>query len=173
MFKSYFKIALRNLRKQKVYSLINVLGFAAGMACFIIISLYVLHEYSFDKFHEKSDRIYRIVAEHKWYDQFNRIAITSGPLAPALVRDAWRDRGQCYGASVEEFCQAGAAGESHCRTGCLVCHEQMAREFRLPHRNIVVGVCPGWRAGTFHCAVDREHAGGAGGAGESGGEFAV
>jgi putative ABC transport system permease protein len=87
MFKSYFKIALRNLRKQKVYSLINVLGLAAGMACFIIISLYVLHEYSFDKFHEKSGCIYRIVAEHKWYDQFNRIAVTSGPLAPALVRD--------------------------------------------------------------------------------------
>lgn len=60
MFKSYFKIALRNLMKHKAYSIINVLGLGIGMACVFLIFLFVREELSFDQFHENKDRIYRL-----------------------------------------------------------------------------------------------------------------
>ena len=60
MFKSYFKTALRNFRKQKVYTAINVLGLTIGLAFFILIGLYVRSELGYDKFHENKDRIYRV-----------------------------------------------------------------------------------------------------------------
>ena len=61
MFKNYIIIALRNLRKHKSYSLINISGLAIGIACCIMIFLFVQDELSYDKFHPNADRIYRIV----------------------------------------------------------------------------------------------------------------
>ena len=63
MFKNYFKVALRSLRKQFGYSFINIFGLAVGLTCFILIGLFVQFELSYDTFHEKSDRIYRIAKE--------------------------------------------------------------------------------------------------------------
>ena len=60
MFNNYVKIAFRNLMKQKIYSLINITGLAIGMACCIVIFLFVQYEFSFDRFHDKADRIYRL-----------------------------------------------------------------------------------------------------------------
>lgn len=60
MFKNYVKIALRNLLKRKGYTLINISGLAIGIACCLLISMYVLNELSYDRFHEKADSIYRI-----------------------------------------------------------------------------------------------------------------
>jgi len=60
MFKNYFKIAWRNLLKNKTFSLINIIGLASGLACFILIALYVADELSYDRFNEKASRIYRI-----------------------------------------------------------------------------------------------------------------
>ena len=57
MFKNYFKIAWRNLKKSKLYSFINVGGLAIGMAVAMIIGLWVWDELSFDKFHKNYDRI--------------------------------------------------------------------------------------------------------------------
>lgn len=66
MLKNYFKIALRNLLRQKLYAFINVFGLALGVACCLLILLFVEHEWSFDKFHQKADRTYRaIIVEHK------------------------------------------------------------------------------------------------------------
>lgn len=59
MLKNYFKIALRNLLKNKIYSFINIFGLAVGLTCCILILLYVNNELSFDEFHSKSDRTYR------------------------------------------------------------------------------------------------------------------
>ncbi|MTI88450.1 MAG: FtsX-like permease family protein [Balneolaceae bacterium] len=59
MLKNYFKIAVRNLTKYKIYSAINIFGLAIGVACCILISLYVINEWSYDSFHAESDRIYR------------------------------------------------------------------------------------------------------------------
>jgi len=70
MSKNYLLIAFRNLKKHKSYSLINITGLATGFTCCLIILLFVQHELSFDKFHEKSDRIYRMSARYwraeKW-----------------------------------------------------------------------------------------------------------
>ena len=60
MIKNYLKIALRNIMKHKGFSVINISGLAIGIACSILIILFVTHELSYDKFHENSDRIYRL-----------------------------------------------------------------------------------------------------------------
>ena len=59
MIKNYVKIAFRNLLKHKLYSVINIFGLAVGIACCVLIALYVANEWSYDEFHSKSDRIYR------------------------------------------------------------------------------------------------------------------
>jgi putative ABC transport system permease protein len=61
MISNYFKIAIRNILRHKVYSFINIVGLAVGMACTILILLWVQYELSFDLYHEKADRIYRLV----------------------------------------------------------------------------------------------------------------
>lgn len=63
MFTNYLKIALRNLLKKKFYTFINIVGLGIGMACCLLISLYVLDELSYDRFHEKADRIYRVTVD--------------------------------------------------------------------------------------------------------------
>ncbi len=61
MIKNYLKIALRNIARHKGYSLINILGLAVGMACCILILLWVFDELSYDRFHENLDQLYHIV----------------------------------------------------------------------------------------------------------------
>jgi len=56
----YGKIAFRNLVKHRLYSLLNITGLAIGIGSFILIGLYILDELSYDRYHEKSDRIYRM-----------------------------------------------------------------------------------------------------------------
>lgn len=60
MIKNYFKIALRNLFKHKVFSFINIFGLSIGIAAFLLIVQFVSHETSYDKFEENGDRIYRL-----------------------------------------------------------------------------------------------------------------
>ena len=60
MFKNYLKIAFRNLIKQKGYTIINVLGLAIGMAACVVMLIFVQDELSYDQFHEKSDRLFRV-----------------------------------------------------------------------------------------------------------------
>ena len=60
MLRHYFQIAWRNLLKRKFYSLINMTGLAIGMTCCVLIALYVYHELSYDQYHTKRDRIYRV-----------------------------------------------------------------------------------------------------------------
>ncbi|MFD2035039.1 ABC transporter permease [Belliella marina] len=60
MLKNYIKIAWRNLLKKKAYSLINVIGLGLGITCCFLIFMFVQDELSFDTYHEKSDRIYRL-----------------------------------------------------------------------------------------------------------------
>jgi len=66
MGKNYLKIAIRNLQRHKSYTFINVTGLAVGMACCLLILLFVRDELSYDRFHENADRIYRI--ESDWGD---------------------------------------------------------------------------------------------------------
>ncbi|MCE7040604.1 ABC transporter permease [Dyadobacter sp. CY312] len=61
MLKNYLKIAWRNFLKQKVYSFINITGLGVGMACCVLIFVFVRNELSYDSYHEKGDRIYRVI----------------------------------------------------------------------------------------------------------------
>src|SRR5688572_7718820 len=63
MIKNYFKIALRNLSRYKLFSGLNIFGLATGMACSILIFLWVQDELSFDKFNPNADHIFRITAK--------------------------------------------------------------------------------------------------------------
>src|ERR1700743_3209032 len=63
MLKTYLKLAYRNLIKQKAYSVINILGLTIGLASSILILLWVQNELSFDKFHQNSGQIYRVVSD--------------------------------------------------------------------------------------------------------------
>jgi putative ABC transport system permease protein len=65
MLKNYFKIAFRNLWRHRVFSFINIMGLSVGMTACLLIFLYVRFEMSYDKFHPKVDRIYRVVADIK------------------------------------------------------------------------------------------------------------
>jgi putative ABC transport system permease protein len=84
MFKNYFKTAIRNLFHNKTYTVINIAGIAIGLTAFWLIILYVADEFSYDRHHQNSDRIYR-VAQHTIWDGGNiHQASTSAPFAPAL-----------------------------------------------------------------------------------------
>jgi hypothetical protein len=65
MIKNYFKIAWRNLVRNKIYSIINLLGLSLGVLACIIIYLVTSFEFSYDKFHPNKERIYRLVSEMK------------------------------------------------------------------------------------------------------------
>ena len=84
MFRSHFKIAWRNLVKGKIYSIINISGLAVGIACCLIILLYIGKELSYDRFHKKADRIYRISLSLGNSDERSTVAWAPGPLGPAL-----------------------------------------------------------------------------------------
>ena len=84
MLTNYSKIALRNFRKHKGYAFINITGLAVSLACCLLIVLYVQDEHSYDRFHEKSDRIYRVVNEVRLGDKPGHWVWTAIPLAPAL-----------------------------------------------------------------------------------------
>ena len=84
MLKNYFKIAFRNLWRKRAYSLINVTGLAVGMACCFLIFLYVHFELSYDRFHQKADRIYRVVGDLKSSTETLHWYVTPGPLARSI-----------------------------------------------------------------------------------------
>ncbi|MCP4727613.1 MAG: FtsX-like permease family protein, partial [bacterium] len=89
MFKNYLKIALRIIGRRKGYSIINIAGLSVGMACFILIMLYVRYELSYDDFHENKDRIYRVIM-HQPGDLYlgsDHYCVTWAPLADALIND--------------------------------------------------------------------------------------
>jgi putative ABC transport system permease protein len=84
MFKNYLKIALRNLQRQRGYSLINILGLAAGIAGCWLIFLFVSREMSYDRHWPASERIYRVAEEIKSSTATRQFAHISFPYAPAV-----------------------------------------------------------------------------------------
>ena len=87
MLTHHLRYAIRHLTKTKLYTILNVFGLSVGLACFATIGLWVKPELSYDRFHEQSGRIYRIV--NKYVDETSQIeqAVTSPPLGPALPKD--------------------------------------------------------------------------------------
>lgn len=83
MLKNYLKIAFRNLAKDRLYSLINIIGLAVGMACCLFILLYIQDEVSYDRFHRDSDQIYRAALDLNRPDGTRHFASTPFALAAA------------------------------------------------------------------------------------------
>ncbi|MFA8433647.1 MAG: ABC transporter permease [Marinifilaceae bacterium] len=85
MFRNLLKIIVRNLYRQKVFSVINILGLAIGIACAILIYLWVQNELSFDKFHQDSERLFTLY-EDQFYEAGEQFTMysTPAPLAGAL-----------------------------------------------------------------------------------------
>ncbi len=87
MLKNLLTVALRNLRKDVGYSLLNILGLTIGITCSLLLLLYVANELSYDRYHDKADRIYRVFTDIKEPEQEDHITFTQFPLGPALVKD--------------------------------------------------------------------------------------
>ncbi len=83
MFKNYFKITVRNLLKDKIYTLINVFGLSIGIACCILIYFFIQNEMSYDRFHEDIDNTYLTVTKIMVFE----LPATPGPMSAALERD--------------------------------------------------------------------------------------
>jgi putative ABC transport system permease protein len=84
MIRNYFKVAFRYLSRHKGYTTINVLGLAVGIACCILMMLFVRSEWSFDRFHSKQDRIYRAWLEEHYQGEVFLNTVTPVPLVPVL-----------------------------------------------------------------------------------------
>jgi putative ABC transport system permease protein len=87
MLRNYIVVALRNLWRQRGYTLINIFGLTIGLASTIFILLYVINEMSYDRFHEKSDRIHRIWISGSMPATEMRHAVSSPPMAEAMLND--------------------------------------------------------------------------------------
>jgi len=87
MLKNYIKIALRNLRRNKLYSVLNITGLAIGITCCMLILLYVQDELSYDRFHEKSTRIYRATTHFVLKDRIMDFASTAHVQGPMFKEE--------------------------------------------------------------------------------------
>ena len=87
MIRNYLKVALRNLWRNKTFSLINIIGLATGLCCFILIALYVLDELSYDRFYKNSDRIYRISSDIRFGGAETKYPFTSDMMGQTLKKD--------------------------------------------------------------------------------------
>jgi putative ABC transport system permease protein len=87
MLKNYFKIAFRNLQRNKVYAIINVIGLSLGIACGILIFTLVSYHLSFDDFHNNKNRIFRIVSNYTYADGIEHQQGVQQPLGKAFRND--------------------------------------------------------------------------------------
>ncbi len=87
MIKNYFKVALRNLWKNKGFSAINIIGLAVGIAVCLLITLYVIDELSYDKYNTKADRIYRVDGDIQFGGNHFILAVAPDPMGPTLKKD--------------------------------------------------------------------------------------
>ena len=87
MFKNYLKVALRSLLKQRTYSIINITGLSVGIASALLITIYVQYEFSYDKFFENADHIYKVALERKYPNHATHYAVIPHSFSEAIARD--------------------------------------------------------------------------------------
>ncbi len=87
MIRNYFKVAFRNLWKNKYFSAINIIGLAVGIAVCLLITLFVIDELSYDKYNEKADRIYRVDGDIQFGGNHFILAVAPDPMGPTLKKD--------------------------------------------------------------------------------------
>jgi len=87
MFKNYFKIAYRNILKQKTYSIINIFGLAIGLSACILVGLFIWQDLNYDNYHDNGDNIYRVSLKATLPGGTLHMAQTSAPVAPNLEQN--------------------------------------------------------------------------------------
>lgn len=87
MFRNYFKLAWRNLFKNKQFTLLNLIGLSTGLASAILIFLWVNDEVNVDKFNEKDDRLYKVLFNIPMANEVLTLQSTPSPLAVALTKE--------------------------------------------------------------------------------------
>ena len=102
MIKNYITIAIRNITRNPVYAAINILGLTIGIICSLLLFLYINYEMNYDSFHEKKDRIFRVVSSAVIQDTKLVAPVTMEPMGAALQNDY---------SEVEHFCRVRARGE--------------------------------------------------------------
>lgn len=103
MFKNFIVISLRNFKRNKFYSFLNIFGLAIGIATAILSFLYVDYELSYDRFHEKSDRIYRIAVDALSGNTVIKQVFNPAPMPAALYNDF---------SEIEAVCRIAGAGSA-------------------------------------------------------------
>ena len=88
MLKNYFKIALRNLARQKMFTFINISGLALSMSVCLLVLMRIKDQSGYDRFHPAASRMYRLITEaHDQQGNVHRLATTPLPLAQTISRD--------------------------------------------------------------------------------------
>lgn len=86
MFRNYLKIAIRNIRKNKLYSFVNIIGLTVGIVGCILIGIYVWNEITFDSFNKKADRIARVTMAYQYSGKLTETAMTGTKVGPQFKR---------------------------------------------------------------------------------------
>jgi putative ABC transport system permease protein len=86
MFSNFLKVALRHIRREKFYTMINIIGLTAGLMSCLLIGLYVFDEFNYDRFHDKKDRIVRLTMEFSQGDDINHWSVTGTKPGPHFHR---------------------------------------------------------------------------------------
>jgi len=87
MIKNYFKVALRHLRKNKGYAFINMVGLSLGMACAILIMIWVDDELRYDKFHKGYKHLYQVLENQNYEGKMYTFSAMPAPFAPAIKKE--------------------------------------------------------------------------------------
>jgi putative ABC transport system permease protein len=87
MLHNNLKFSIRNIKRNRLFSAINIFGLAISLTAFLLMALYIENERSFDRFHEKASRIYRVADDKQTPDILLRSAASAAPVAPALLAD--------------------------------------------------------------------------------------
>ena len=87
MFRNYLIVAIRNLFRNKLFSIINILGLAIGMAATLLITEFLVHELSFDNFHNNKDYIYRVILQEEKEGNIEYADIITAAVSESIVRD--------------------------------------------------------------------------------------
>jgi putative ABC transport system permease protein len=103
MFTHLFKYSFRALKRQKAHVFINVFGLSVGMVCSLVITLFILHELSYDQYNEKKDRIHKIVLHGKMGGQEVRVSSVASPVGPTMKNEF---------PEVEDFLRINGWGET-------------------------------------------------------------
>nr|NQU89688.1 ABC transporter permease [Bacteroidota bacterium] len=108
MIRNYLKTALRNILRNKLFSFLNILGLALGMATTVLILFWVKDELSYDKYNVNHDRIYRVIGDYYMNGMRFNIAASPPTLAAAVLNDY---------PEVQQVCRFRDAGSKNIRIG--------------------------------------------------------